>query len=175
MNKVKPILKLGFKTCTGCQTEKTVDGFYRQNRKLEGSTQGRMAKCKVCVDAYASAPRVKERQRRRRVTPGSKTHERLKEYRATPERKEKAQVWQRARNHGLTSGAFDKLFADQEGTCAICKEQLVLVGKTGLHVDHDHKTLEVRGLLCAKCNRGLGCFEDNTSYLKSAITYLERK
>lgn len=71
---------------------------------------------------------------------------------------------------------FEKLLTEQEGKCAICKKELVLDGgKAGMHTDHDHKTSKVRGLLCAKCNRGLGCFDDNPGFLTEAIKYLERK
>lgn len=42
-----------------------------------------------------------------------------------------------------------------------------------LDVDHDHETGEIRGLLCSRCNGGLGLFCDNPSLLKKAIAYLE--
>jgi len=53
--------------------------------------------------------------------------------------------------------------------CAIC-------GKTDFGskepcVDHDHKTGEVRGILCAKCNLGLGFLEE---HLESALEYLKK-
>lgn len=44
---------------------------------------------------------------------------------------------------------------------------------TKLNVDHDHKTRNVRGLLCHNCNRALGLLKDNINSLKSAISYLE--
>jgi hypothetical protein len=57
----------------------------------------------------------------------------------------------------------------QEGKCAVCG-QLPIGGE--LVVDHDHKTNKVRGLLCHKCNRGLGFFDDSIIKLGEAIMYL---
>ena len=53
--------------------------------------------------------------------------------------------------YGLTEAAFKRLEDMQEGTCAICH----IKPKGRLQVDHDHRTLEVRGLLCWRCNKGL--------------------
>jgi hypothetical protein len=60
----------------------------------------------------------------------------------------------------------------QNHCCAICKKDLEAGKKT--HVDHDHFTLKVRGILCSNCNLGLGMFKDNPEYLENAITYLQR-
>lgn len=61
--------------------------------------------------------------------------------------------------------------------CRICGKPLTKVGGTKdqvAHIDHDHETGKVRGLLCQECNIGLGKFRDNTEYLLSAISYLNK-
>lgn len=74
--------------------------------------------------------------------------------------------------YGITLLEYEKLWFMQSERCAICKTEKV--GKHGTAaVDHDHETGEVRGLLCSRCNTGLGQFKDNITYLKNAIDYLE--
>jgi hypothetical protein len=57
---------------------------------------------------------------------------------------------------------------EQDGKCAVCHEV------AGLHVDHCHAKGSVRGLLCVRCNRGLGYFKDKPELLKRAAAYLVR-
>jgi len=68
--------------------------------------------------------------------------------------------------YGITVDQYDEMVKNQNGQCKICKESVKL------HVDHCHKTGQVRGLLCNGCNRGLGYFNDNIDKLISATTYL---
>lgn len=63
---------------------------------------------------------------------------------------------------------FEKLVAEQDGKCLICGRQLWYA----LHIDHDHKTGRVRGLLCPTCNKGLGHFKDDPELLAKAVGYL---
>jgi hypothetical protein len=71
------------------------------------------------------------------------------------------------RRYGITATQFDELLAKQGGVCAICGRE------NPEHVDHDHETGKVRGILCFNCNGGLGQFSDNTERLANAIEYLE--
>lgn len=71
----------------------------------------------------------------------------------------------RLRKYNMTEGELDTLFRNPR--CAICGSY------TNLHIDHDHNTGRVRGLLCSSCNRGLGCFVDNIEYLLQAVAYLK--
>lgn len=75
--------------------------------------------------------------------------------------------------YGLTLEDYDQLVEEQDGVCAICKG--TDFGKHGrMFVDHNHETGEIRGLLCNRCNSGLGLFKDNTASLLNAIQYLQR-
>lgn len=62
--------------------------------------------------------------------------------------------------YGLTPEAFDALWKAQDGRCAICREPPTGCGVKGLHIDHDHATGKVRGLLCVPCNLRVGAHED---------------
>ncbi len=79
------------------------------------------------------------------------------------------------KNYGIDSEEYDGLLSSQNGVCAICRqpEMLKRRGKTApLSVDHDHTTGKIRGLLCSRCNTGLGLFRDDTKLLKAATWYI---
>jgi hypothetical protein len=106
----------------------------------------------------------------------------LKEYRQRPEAKAKHRTLTRRarlkRIFGITPEQYDIILNNQGGVCKICKNPETLKHhKTGtiplLAIDHCHKTNTVRGILCAKCNTGIGSFRDDINLLKSAIFYLE--
>ncbi len=79
--------------------------------------------------------------------------------------------------YGVSIEDYERIFAAQNGACAICgsSDSKAEIGgkKVKLHVDHCHSTGQVRGLLCAKCNLGLGSFEDSPDFLRAAADYLE--
>ena len=81
-----------------------------------------------------------------------------------------------ARQHGLPATAYDDLWEEQLGHCKICGIDLDERAEQGNprcpHLDHCHTTGQVRGILCSKCNRGLGIFNDCHVTLSSAVEYL---
>jgi hypothetical protein len=83
------------------------------------------------------------------------------------------------KRYGITFEEYSGLFIEQGGKCAICEfqeqEHDPRTGKKKLlAVDHDHITGKIRGLLCSKCNRGIGLFYDNVERMKRAIDYISR-
>ncbi len=84
------------------------------------------------------------------------------------------------RAYGITLIHYNKMLALQGGVCALCQRpERVVSGKKGrakrhghLHVDHDHKSGVVRGLLCHGCNTALGHFQDDPDLLEWAARYL---
>jgi hypothetical protein len=92
-------------------------------------------------------------------------------YRNSVKGKQTMFAWRLKTEFNITIEQYKKMLQDQNCSCAICKRTEPT--GYGWHVDHCHKTLKVRGLLCSKCNQGLGLFEDNLINLQEAIKYLE--
>lgn len=133
----------GLKYCKRCQQYVPVENFGRQKDKSDGLAYW----CRPCSNAY---------------------------YRITQQANQKKQSWKR--HYGLTADDYQALFDRQSGVCAICgkaETKIVRGCLAKLSVDHDHETGQIRGLLCSKCNTGLGHFDDRRDLLERALAYLE--
>ena len=84
------------------------------------------------------------------------------------------QAKERRERYGLDSDQFNELLRSQNGKCAICFSSESGGRNNTWHVDHDHATGIVRGLLCAGCNVGLGNFKDIPERMRLAAAYLEK-
>ncbi|KKN76104.1 hypothetical protein LCGC14_0372990 [marine sediment metagenome] len=78
--------------------------------------------------------------------------------------------WTLKHKYGISFSDFEDMLAAQDWFCAICEASLDLWGST-THVDHDHETGEVRGILCVRCNIGIGYLRD-ADVLEMAKKYL---
>lgn len=150
------------KTCTGCHEEKPIEEF-SLDRKL---SDGHNTRCKACVSRYMRARYERLGQEER-----DKNSQYMRRWRA-----ENAERYQRnergaslRRRYGIGIDDYERMFHRQSGQCAICGKSVDGV----LHVDHDHKTGRVRGLLCFDCNSGIGKMKDDPAVLRRAATYLE--
>ena len=137
--------------CSKCKTVKPITEFGKNRSTKNG------------VDFYCKPCRNSWRKRRRHLWNSEKS---FKERNPTYHRNHRLQ-----REYGITNKDYEVMVENQNGFCAICKTK----PKTLLCVDHNHKTGEVRGLLCNDCNSGIGFLKDNISILESAIEYLRKE
>ena len=84
---------------------------------------------------------------------------------------ERVRTRNRKRNYALTKDQFNDLVEAQQNCCPCCLREQWEFGI--FHVDHNHITGEVRGLLCSQCNTALGMVKDNPDILKRLIQYLK--
>lgn len=167
-------------TCTRCGADKPRSDFstHRSGRPQRW--------CKPCVneysrERYASRPEVQAATLRRarewnRAHPGKRAEQARRQRAARrfadPEGESlKRRRWEIRSKYGLTPEDYDALLASQGGVCAICKQE---PASRGFHVDHDHVTGRVRGLLCNRCNVALGNFRESREVILAAVDYLDR-
>lgn len=135
------------KICNKCNIEQPLANFNLRGDKKDGKKRKNphFNYCKACKAAY-------NKSRNWADAPIKKSYRLMKEY-------------------GITLEQYNQMFQEQKGCCAICGIHQQELGRT-LAVDHSHTSSTVRGLLCDKCNLGLGLFRDNPSLLLSAVSYL---
>lgn len=116
-----------------------------------------------------NAERIRERTRAWRVANPAKVLEYGRRHNA--KNPQKPQTRQRLQRYGITQEGYEQMLAAQDHACAIC-EAPTWQHQKRLHVDHDHATGAVRGLLCSTCNMALGGFRDSPELLGRALQYL---
>jgi hypothetical protein len=75
-------------------------------------------------------------------------------------------------DYKITLDEYNEILSKQNNKCAICGN--AKNGNRRMCVDHNHSTGDIRGLLCGRCNLGIGSFTDDIDLLKKAIIYLEK-
>ena len=94
-----------------------------------------------------------------------------REYRSRPEVKRKQRDAYYRKQYGKTADEIDEIVELQGGRCLICKVELPeRLGSR--HLDHDHVTGQIRGVLCIDCNHGIGKLKDSPDLLLRAVVYL---
>tara|TARA_X000001382_G_scaffold115771_1_gene94700 strand:- start:1573 stop:1941 length:369 start_codon:yes stop_codon:yes gene_type:complete len=68
--------------------------------------------------------------------------------------------------YGIDLMIYNQMLKNQNRCCKICNRRVDLV------VDHNHKTGDVRGLLCGSCNKALGLLQDNKQVIRNMYNYL---
>jgi hypothetical protein len=159
------------KRCKSCGVEKPFDAFYRNATGRDG----RRPECKTCT---SNARKSWYRANRARVIAhasawqranAERYSQRQREYREAGRRDYRAEHLRWA--FGITQADYVDMLDAQRGGCAICGARPVDGGH--LHVDHDHSTGRIRGLLCFRCNNALGLLKDDRSRLQRAAEYVD--
>ena len=128
-------------------------------------------------------PRLRAYQKRYRATDQCKAaakrwrdseHGKKQRARYYQENKESQQNYKLLRNYNISLKEKDEMILAQGNKCLICDAKFIgdHPCNTAAVIDHCHTTSKVRGILCNKCNRGLGFFNDSVSKLLSAARYL---
>lgn len=149
--------------CNACYCAK----FGRENRE----------KIKAQQRAYREANKAKIYLQRKAYRERNKDNiaykQRIFYSRTKPLRREQQRDYMLRMRHGISLDDYTLLLESQKGACAICERSKNLPGNgKRLHVDHDHKTGIIRGLLCHDCNLVLGNAHDSMEILKAALKYL---
>ena len=161
--------------CRGCSADKPLDQY---NKKKTGRG-GLTARCKDCLHKAArkfyenNAEKVKKNSldyynknidviTRKNQAYRNQNPEKVKEA------NHKKHLWT---NFRLTSEQYSSLLVKQNNSCVTCN--VSFEDKTP-HVDHNHKTGKVRGILCQNCNLVIGHAYENIDILRQIIAYLSR-
>lgn len=127
--------------------------------------------CTKCKTEKAISEFYKDKQKATGYRPDCKTCNKAKCLDWAKKNKHRRKYYVLKYTTGLTKQQYEELAAAQKYKCAICTSPLSNNGNK-LSVDHCHITYLVRGLLCNKCNFGLGYFDDDPAKLLKAIDYL---
>ena len=135
--------------CRKCGQEKPLVAFHKDRARPNGYRN----MCKSCYSDFhakyyeENTEKVKSRNRR---------------------------IWIE-RIYGKSLEEIENIKQEQQNCCALCGDLLDEKDNQKVHIDHDHKTGKVRGILCRWCNTGLGQFRDSIERLGKAIAYLQKE
>jgi hypothetical protein len=159
------------KTCSDCLEEKSLENFSQGFSNCKACTivrcnaldaTGILKICKLCgkeKDRKFFSKSLKYKDGRRSY---------CGECRYSQD-KEKYYPTRRFKLYGITEKWYAEKLKQQENRCEICDEYC-----TDFHIDHNHKTKKVRGLLCSKCNLLLGNAKESRTVLLKAVQYLAK-
>ena len=153
--------KIKFRLGTLCKRGHDYEGTGKSLRHLLSHKICVGGQCRACKKEYGKQYNDEHRGENKKYREGHKKEKKDNNLRV---------------NYGITLEDYFIMYDEQKGKCLICGEYKEKIGKRveTLHVDHDHETGKVRGLLCLNCNHLLGKAKDNIEILLYAIKYLQK-
>ena len=163
------------KICSKCKENKCESEFRLSKRSPDGLHWQCRSCCKAYNKEYHERPEAKAKRRTLEALAKASAYMRLPHVREKNRRRSKTiesrvKSWRR-NGIDVTTESWNQMYTSQRGVCAICGSS----DRRGfrLSLDHDHRTMKVRGLLCTSCNNGIGRFGDNSDLLRKAADYLD--
>lgn len=147
MGIIQPPLFAFDKRCKGCGKVQSFSDFHHSVQGAAGLSYF----CKSCHRTYNR-----------------------RQYTERADIREQRRFYHKLKTYGITRAQYEVMLAEQGGVCAICGELPSTGMGKAFHVDHDHATGIVRGLLCGECNTGLGKFKDDPRMVETAAAYLHK-
>ena len=161
------------KRCSKCGELKPPSSYYRAGGNSRDGLRGDCIPCNLAAKAerHRSNPQpARERTRRWRQANLERSVANQQAFVASGGKRIADRKSYLKRKYGMTIEQYDAMLEAQGGGCFICgrppREDI------SLHVDHDHSTGQVRGILCFCCNNALADFKEDPETLQKAITYL---
>jgi hypothetical protein len=164
-------LTVGTKTCKECRKTKPLVEFYKKGK-------GHTERCRECHKVFRKAfiAKTRDKHNAKKREHYHKTRERYLAYYKTDKRRARWFEWKLKRQYGITVEQFEQMMEEQGGCCKVCGRPPSEINghrhKKRLHVDHDHKTGQVRGLLCNSCNVAAGCLGDDIGVMYALIDHI---
>jgi len=167
------------KTCPKCTVRKPLSAYHKNKCRSDGLA----THCKECTSEMLREWRVANPERAKAISRKTKqkhidaNRARCRAY-AKAKRAENPGYF-RARHlkfaYGLTPAEWQAMFDAQEQRCKICGTNNPRGKRARWHTDHNHATGKVRGILCSKCNSGIGLMEENVEVLQKAAAYVKER
>jgi len=165
------------KQCSKCKKIKLLSKF-----DYDGRTRDKYAK--ICIQCYQfrfcrGCNKIKSldafhKDRRTRDDRVSRYKKCVSRWKRENQNADKKIDWNMKSMYGIGLREYNKMHLAQEDKCAICgSEDVGRKDVIRFAIDHCHETGKIRGLLCAHCNKALGCMKDNPDLLRKAADYLE--
>ena len=145
----------GTKECSECKKFLLWESF---SYRVQDGDRYLRSKCKECsLTAWSKWANANPEYKNKKLESNRRCHQNDKKY----------------HRRGITKQQYLLMLDAQNGLCQICKKPPK--NRQDLAIDHNHKTNEVRGLLCKECNRALGLFGDSINAVKNALHYLTER
>ncbi len=166
-NTIKEITE--YKICIKCLIKKSKNEFYTSSTSKDNLSRY----CKICDRDIKTKYRKNNKERIKNYSKKYReSHkQQIKESTTTQEYKKQNKERSLKYLYNLDIKKYNDILILQNNSCKICN---ISFQKTKICVDHDHLTGKIRGLLCRKCNTGIGLFNDSIILLNKATIYLSQ-